>query len=70
MVNVPDGLLEVWVATVAAAEVAEIVSLTVAGERLPANLCQNPRVPEVGGVEVSFCEPSVYTPAEAVSEGT
>ena len=58
-VRVPPGLFVVNVATVEAELVAEIVSFVVAGERLPANLCQNPSVPVVGAVLVRFFDPSV-----------
>ena len=67
--NIPVGLFEVCVATTQALDVAAIVSLTVAGERFPANLCQNPSVPVVGAVEVRFLDESVYTAEEVLRLG-
>ena len=57
-------MLSVWVkvATVLADEVAESVSLVVAGNRLPTLLLQYPSVPLAGGVVVKLLDPSVYTP--------
>ena len=52
-------MLDVWVATVPADDVAAIVSLSVEGDRLPPNLCQKPNIPEVGAVEVKFFDESV-----------